>query len=155
MEYLLIKWMHILGATLLFGTGLGTAFHMYTAHRRGNVQGIAIAAQNTVLADWLFTLTSGIVQPITGFILIMLAGWDPLSPWLVTTYILYVLALACWLPVVKLQIRMRDLATRAVAEGNELPEEYYRKMRWWFWLGWPAFIALLGVFWLMVVKPGF
>lgn len=153
MEYLVVKWMHILGATLLFGTGLGTAFHMFMAHRRGNVQGIAIATQNTVLADWLFTLTSGIIQPITGFYLIMLAGWDPLSPWLVATYFLYVLALACWLPVVKLQIRMRDLATRAVADGSDLPDEYYRKMRWWFWLGWPAFIALLAVFWLMVAKP--
>lgn len=153
MLYLVVKWIHILSATLLFGTGLGTAFHMYAAHRRGNVQGIAIATQNTVLADWVFTLTSGIVQPVSGAVLIYLAGWNPLSPWLIAVYILYAIALACWLPVVRLQINMRDLARQAADSAEDLPAEYFRNMSLWFILGWPAFVALLAIFWLMIAKP--
>lgn len=153
MDYLFIKWTHILGATLLFGAGLGTAFQMYMAHHSGDVRAIAVAAKNTVLADWLFTLTSGVLQPVTGILLIVHVGWDPFSPWLIVTYSLYALALACWVPVVWLQIRMRDLAVAAAAAGNALPEEYFRRMKWWFALGWPAFIALIAVFWLMVAKP--
>lgn len=148
-----IKWIHILSSTVLFGTGLGTALHMWLTHRRGNVQAIASTAKNVVLVDWLFTATSGIVQPVSGIILVLLIGFSPTAPWLVASYVLYVITFACWAPVVRLQIRLRDI-TQAAADQNEpLPAAYYRCMRWWFALGWPAFISLLVVFYLMIAKP--
>lgn len=153
MAYLIVKWLHIVSATVLFGTGLGTAFQMWTAHRRGDVRAIAVTARNVVKADWLFTATSGVVQPVTGGLLVWMAGYDPLAPWLAWTYGLYVLALACWLPVVRLQIRVRDLAEAAARDGRPLPGAYHRCMRWWFVLGWPAFLSLLMIFWLMVARP--
>ncbi len=151
--YLWVKWLHILSATLLFGTGLGTAFHMYATHRRGDVAAIAVMTRNTVLADWLFIATSGVVQPVTGFMMVYWAGYDPLASWLVATYALYVVAAACWIKVVGLQIRMRGYAAEALSRGAPLPEAYHDAMRVWFLLGWPAFLALIAVFALMVFKP--
>lgn len=147
------KWLHILSSTVLFGTGLGTAFHLWLTHRRGTPGQIALAGRNTVLADWLFTLPSGIVQPLTGFWMIWLAGWDILAPWLVASYVLYGLAFGCWVPVVVLQIRAKQLAESAAANGEDLPQRYHLVMRWWFWLGWPAFLGLIAVFALMATKP--
>lgn len=151
--YKILEWLHILSSTILFGTGIGTAFQMWMAHRRRDPQAIAVVARNVVLADWLFTLPAGIVQPVTGFSMVIVAGYDPLDSWLVAAYGLYVLALGCWLPVVVLQMRARDLAAEAAAHNTPLPPDYDRIMRQWFWLGWPAFIALVVVFWLMVGKP--
>lgn len=150
--YLWIKWLHILSATVLFGTGLGTAFHMLMTHLRGDVAAIAAATRNTVLADWLFTATSGVVQPVTGIAMVTMAGLDPFESWLVVTYGLYVLAGLCWLKVVQLQYRMRDLAA-AAAHGGALTADYDKAVRLWFILGSPAFISLLAVFALMVMKP--
>ncbi len=151
--YLWLKWLHILSSTVLFGTGIGTAFQMWLAHRRGDVAGIAVVSRNVVLADWMFTLPAGVVQPATGLALILSGGLDPMSSWLVATYLLYLLAFACWAPVVLLQIRVRDMAARAVATGTPLPAAYTRDMTLWFALGWPAFSALVIVFLLMVAKP--
>ncbi|WP_425068802.1 DUF2269 family protein [Reyranella sp.] len=151
-SYLWMKWAHILSSTVLFGTGIGTAFQMWSAHLRGDVRGIAIVTRNVVLADWLFTLPAGILQPITGLALAMQSGLDPMASWLVVTYALYVLAFVCWVPVVVLQIRARDLAAHAVATGEPLPPDYYSAMRVWFILGWPAFAALIVIYLLMVAK---
>lgn len=151
--YLWIKWLHILSATVLFGTGLGTAFHMLMTYLRGDVPSIAVAARNTVLADWLFTATSGIVQPLTGIVLVTMAGFDPFESWLVVTYALYGVAGLCWMKVVRLQYRMRDLAAAAAARRDPLPAEFGEAVRLWFILGWPAFISLVVVFALMVMKP--
>lgn len=153
--YLWLKWLHVLSSTVLFGTGIGTAFQMWVTHRRGDVGAIAVVARNVVLADWLFTLPSGIVQPATGFALVLMSGLDPGASWLVATYLLYVLAFACWAPVVVLQIRVRDMAETAVTTGMALPKAYYRAMNRWFALGWPAFISLTVVFLLMIAKPQF
>jgi uncharacterized membrane protein len=153
MMFLVLKTLHILSATLLFGTGLGTAFHMWMTHLRGDVRAIATTARNVVLADWLFTTTSGIAQPVTGVALVVMTGYDPTESWLLVTYGLYLLAGACWLHVVALQIRVARIAERCVADGTPLPPEYLRAMHIWFWLGWPAFIALVGAYWLMVAKP--
>ena len=151
--YLWLKWLHVLSSTILFGTGIGTAFQMWFVHRRGEPAAIAVVARNVVLADWLFTLPAGIVQPITGFVLIVQAGLDPFAPWLVATYVLYLLAFACWVPVVVLQVRVRELAADAVRLGLPLPAECHSAMRLWFALGWPAFLALAVVFLLMIGKP--
>ena len=151
--YLTLKWLHILSSTVLFGTGIGTAFQMVMAMRTGNPQSIAHTAHHVVLADWLFTTPAGIAQPLTGLALIHTAGYGLTEPWLVVTYVLYALAFACWAPVVHLQIRIRSLARAAAANGTALPPEATRAYRIWFALGWPAFAALTGVFWLMVAKP--
>jgi len=151
--YLWVKWLHILSATVLFGTGIGTAFHMYTTHLRGDVTAIAAMTRNTVLADWLFTASAGIVQPVTGFAMVYLSGQNPLEGWLTVTYGLYVLAGLCWLKVVQLQYRMKHLANTAARAGEELPPDYHRAMKTWFVLGWPAFASLIVIFMLMVMKP--
>lgn len=150
--YLWAKWLHILSSTVLFGTGIGTAFQMVRAMHRARPGVMAEVAAGVVIADWLFTLPAGIVQPLSGFWLVWLAGYPLDAPWLVVTYGLYLLALACWLPVVRLQIRIRELA-RATPPGQPLPAAARRAYRIWFALGWPAFAALVAVFWLMVNKP--
>lgn len=151
--YLWLKWAHVLSSTLLFGTGIGTAFQMWFAHRRGDPAAIAVVARNVVLADWLFTLPAGIVQPVTGIALAIKGGIDPWASWLVATYALYLIAFVCWVPVVVLQLRVRDLAKMAADSQSPLPVEYARSMRLWFALGWPAFLALVLVFLLMIAKP--
>lgn len=152
--YPAIKLLHILSSTVLFGTGLGTAFQMWMAHQGGDVAGIARVSRQVVWADWLFTTPAIVLQPLTGLLLVHVLGYGLWEPWLVAVYALYALAGACWLPVVWLQLRIRDLAAAAAGNSSCLPPRYFRLMRWWFWLGWPAFIAVLGIFWLMVTKPG-
>jgi len=152
-SYLWLKWLHVLSSTVLFGTGIGTAFQMWFAHRRGDVAAIAVVSRNVVLADWLFTLPAGIVQPVTGFALAAASGLSLFASWLVATYVIYLIAFACWVPVVVLQIRVRDLSAQAAAEGRALPSEYDQAMRLWFALGWPAFTGLVAVFMLMIAKP--
>jgi uncharacterized membrane protein len=151
--YTALKFVHVLSSTLLFGTGLGTAFFMWMSHRSGNIAAIATAARITVLADWLFTMPAVIVQPVTGVLLMRMVGYPPTSSWLQAAIGLYLLAGACWLPVVFLQMRMRTLSAEALRAGASLPAQYHRCMRWWFTLGWPAFIAVVVTFWLMVAKP--
>ncbi len=153
--WFVLKTVHIISASLLFGTGLGTAFFMWRAHRGGDVRSIATVSRNVALADWLFTTPAVILQPLTGFIMLHLAGLDWRIGWVWASLALYLLAGACWLPVVAIQLRVARIAATADAMGTGLPQEYFRLMRWWFALGWPAFIAVLLVFWLMVAKPGF
>jgi uncharacterized membrane protein len=153
MDYLWLKYIHIIGATLLFGTGLGTAFHMWLSHLSGDPRAISIAGRNTVWADWLFTAPSVVLQPMTGYLLARSAGFPLDSFWLLASIALYLLTGACWLPVVWLQIRMARLAREAAASGRALPAAYFRYARWWFWLGWPAFSAVLLIFFMMIFKP--
>jgi len=152
MDYLFLKWLHILSATLMFGTGLGTAFYMFFTNRSGNVQAIAVVSRWVVRADWWFTTPAVIVQPLSGAAMIHIAGyaWD--APWIVWSLTLYALAGACWLPVVWLQIRMARMAAAAAAGNDGLPLLYWRYERIWTALGFPAFAALIVVYWLMVHK---
>ena len=151
--YVLAKTVHVLSASLLFGTGLGIAFFFLAGLRAGDAAAGYFAARTTAIADMLFTLTAGIVQPVSGFALIHMAGFDPWAPWLVWTYALYLVALVCWLPVVWLQLRIRDLLGAKLA-GEAIDEARLRRyFRVWFALGWPAFLGLVGVFWLMVANP--
>jgi uncharacterized membrane protein len=151
--YLLIKWVHIVSSTVLFGTGAGIAFFFVRAQRTGNVTIIASVGRDVVLADALFTATAAVMQPASGMALALIAGFPLSSPWLILSMALYVLVGACWLTVVWLQICMRDLAIAAAASGTALPAEYRRYYRRWFALGWPAFIGVLVIFYLMVAKP--
>lgn len=148
-----VKTLHILSSTILFGTGLGSAFYMWTAHRRGEVAIIAHVSRQVVLADWLFTTPAVILQPLTGAYLLHLLGLPYTQTWILWSVLLFMLAGLCWLPVVGIQIKVARLAARACNDGGILPDEYFRYMRWWFALGWPAFIAVIAVFALMVVKP--
>lgn len=152
-SYTLVKTLHILSATVLFGTGLGIAFFFWAGARAGDDGAAYFAARTSVVADVLFTTTAVILQPLTGGWLVWSAGFDPASRWLVLTYCLYAIAGACWIPVVVLQVRMRDQLA-AKRDGKEFDEALYRRRRRiWFWLGWPAFLALIAVFHLMVSKP--
>ena len=153
MGYLWVKLLHVLSSTLLLGTGLGIAFFMLSAHRRGDPKLIAATASTVVIADACFTAPAVIVQFATGLWLAQQLG-APLSTfWLKTALLFFFMVGACWLPVLWLQLRARDLARHALATGTPLPTAYFRVMRWWFWLGWPAFIAVIAIFWLMVFKP--
>lgn len=151
--YFLLKWLHIVSSTVLFGFGAGTAYYFWAAHRTGDPKTIAAVGRMVVRADWMFTGTSGVVQPVTGLALAHLSGVNLAEPWLVLTYHLYALAFACWVPVVALQIKAQKLAERAARGGTALGAEYHRAMRIWFILGWPAFLGLLVVFWLMITRP--
>ena len=153
MEYVLVKWLHILSSTFLFGTGIGSAFYMLFTSLSRDVRATAVVVRHVVLADWLFTTPTIIIQPLTGFYLIHLAGYPLTSRWIMWTIALYLLAGACWLPVVWLQIKMRGFAQDAVKAGTELPPIYWRYLRYWVLLGIPAFFALVVVFYLMVAKP--
>jgi uncharacterized membrane protein len=154
MAYLWVKWIHVLSSTLLFGTGLGIAFFMWMAHRRGDAAHIAATARTVVLADACFTAPAVVVQFASGVWLAHALG-DPYGAfWLRAVLLLFLVVGACWLPVLWLQWRARDLAQQAALSGAPLPAAYHRVMRWWFWLGWPAFISVIAIFWLMVMKPG-
>ena len=142
-----------MSATVLFGTGLGIAFFFWSA-RRGDDQARLFAARATVRADFIFTLPAVILQPITGAALIGKGGLDAGQAWLVASYALYVGAGVCWVPVVWLQIRMKRMLEMKVAGGEFDESAFERLRRIWFLLGWPAFLGLVAVFWLMVTKPG-
>ena len=152
-EYIVVKWLHILSSTILFGTGLGSAFYAFVASRSRDPAAAAFVLRWVVVADWIFTTTAIIVQPVTGFYLVYLAGYTPNSRWIVWSTILYLFAGACWLPVVWMQMQMRDIAHAAAAAGTALPDRYLLFFRNWFALGIPAFASLLVVFYLMVAKP--
>jgi len=156
MDYTLIKTLHILSMVLLFGTGLGSAFYKWMADRSGVLAHIAVTNRHVVLADWWFTTPTVIFQPLSGLWMVHLLGLPVSTPWVATSLGLYALAGACWLPVVGLQIRMRDLAAGALTAGTPLPPAYWRMARHWFWLGVPAFGAMVLVVALMVFKhiPG-
>ena len=153
MEYVVVKWLHILSSTFLFGTGIGSAWYMLFANISRDVRAIAVVARNVVIADWIFTATTAVIQPLTGFYMIHLAGYPFHSKWIMWSVALYILAGACWLPVVWIQMRLRDLSAEAVRNNTELPPLYWRYFKTWIALGVPAFIAFVVIFWLMVAKP--
>lgn len=151
--YMLLKLAHILSSVLLVGTGFGSAFYLFFIHRANNVQAIAAVSRLVVRADFWFTTPAAILQPLTGLAMATMAGYALTQNWLFWTFALYGLAGACWLPVVWLQIRMAKMADMALADHTPLPTDYWQYARYWEWLGYPAFIAMLGIFWLMVFKP--
>ena len=151
--YLLLKTLHVIGATVLFGTGAGIAFFMLMAHRSGDPRAVAHTAGVVVIADTLFTATAVVLQPVTGAALAHIAGYPLLHGWVTLSLILYVVTGLFWLPVVWMQLRMRDLARAAVQANGPLPAEYHRLWRLWFAFGFPAFFAVAAIIWLMVAKP--
>jgi uncharacterized membrane protein len=155
MDYLVVKWLHIMSSTFLFGTGVGSAFYMLFATLSRDTRAVAVVTRYVTLADWLFTTTTVFIQPITGYLLMRIGGFSMSSKWIMWSVGLYALAVVCWLPVVWLQYRLRRTAAATVANNSEaLPPEYWRDFRWWVALGVPAFFAFVAIFYLMVAKPG-
>jgi uncharacterized membrane protein len=153
MLYFAVKYLHLIGAAVLLGTGAGIAFFQLMAHRGGNVDAIAAVARIVVIADFLFTATAVVLQPITGVVLAGLDGYPLGEGWIVLSIALYLLTGVFWLPVVWMQIRMRDLAAVAARAAQPLPRQYHRLFRIWFAFGFPAFAAVLAIFWLMMTRP--
>ena len=154
MLYLVVKFLHVLGAIVLLGTGVGIAFFMLMAHRSGDAGHIFRTAKTVVLADFLFTATAVVAQPVTGVWLALELGLPLSEPWLMISLTLYVVAGAFWLPVLWMQRRMRDLAAAAMRRGTPLGDDYRRLFRLWFLFGFPGFGAVIAILWLMIAKPG-
>ena len=156
MEYVLIlRWLHILGATILIGTGAGIAFFMLMSHRTNDPKLIAHTASTVVVADWIFTATAVITQPITGILLASELGWNLTEAWLLASIALYIFIGVCWLPVLWIQKRLGTLAASADEQGHALPQNYYKLFRIWLACGFPAFASILIILWLMIARPSF
>lgn len=153
MDYLTLKWLHVLSSTFLFGTGVGSAFYLLFASLSRDARTAATVAGLVVVADFLFTATTVVIQPVTGFYLAHRLGLPLGSRWLVWSIALYVVAIACWLPVVAIQIRLRDIAREAAERQAALPASYWRHLRLWVLLGIPAFFAFVAIFYLMIRRP--
>jgi len=153
MTYLTFKSLHILSMVLLFGVGLGSAFYKWMADRSHDQGHIHSTNRTVVFADWLFTTPTVLLQPVTGAALVVLSGIPLSTGWLLASIVLYLVAGACWVPVVVLQIRMRELSRHAVERGTDLPALYWHYARIWFWLGVPAFLSMIMIVCLMVYKP--
>ncbi|MEC4722284.1 DUF2269 domain-containing protein [Noviherbaspirillum sp. CPCC 100848] len=151
--YLILKTLHVLSSVFLAGVGFGSAYYLFFANRSNSVAAQAVVGRLVARADWVFTTPAGFIQPITGFALMHMAGWKMSTPWIAWTLVLYVLAGACWLPVLWLQLRMKNMAEQAVASNSALPALYWRYARWWEALGYPAFVAMVIIYFLMVAKP--
>lgn len=151
--FFFLKFLHVIGATVILGTGAGIAFFMLMAHVNRDVAFIARTASLAVLADFIFTATAVVAQPITGYLLVRETGASLVEGWIVASLVLYAVAGIFWLPVVWMQIKMRDLATTAAAAGAPLPATYHRLFRLWFTFGFPGFGSVLLIVWLMIAKP--
>lgn len=153
-SYLLLKMLHILSAIVVMGTGAGIAFFMFMANRSSNIVAIAVTARHVVLADWLFTAPAVVIQLVTGILLMQTLGYSFTSMWFLTVIVLFVFIGVCWLPVVAIQYRLKALAECSLATGGGvLDPKFIKMMRLWTALGVPAFVAILGILWLMVFKP--
>lgn len=153
MIYNWIKIFHVIGAAILFGTGLSTALYKLLINRTRNVTLIADTAKKVVYADWIFTGTAGVLQPLTGMIMVLIKGYSILTFWVFWSLTGYFIAAICWFPVAHIQIKLRDMAVMAVEQKTELPPHYFTYYKIWFALGWPAFLSLTAVFFLMSNRP--
>lgn len=151
--YLLVKWLHIVSSVLLVGTGFGSAFYLFFANRSASLEARAVVARLVMRADLWFTTPAVIVQPLSGAWLAHTAGWPLTTPWLLASLVLFVLAGACWLRVLWLQLKMAREVEAALPGRRPLHPHYARWQAAWEWLGYPAFLAMLAVFFLMVNKP--
>ena len=151
--YISLKLGHVIGAAVLFGTGVGMAFFMLMAHWTRDAALVAHTAGVVVVADTVFTATAVLLQPVTGAALANLAGLPLFSDWIGLSFVLYLVTGACWLPVVWIQLRMRNIAREAARSDEPLPRAYHRLFRLWLLLGFPAFAAVVAIIWLMIAKP--
>ena len=151
-SYLYLKLLHILSATILAGTGIGTAFFMFMANRSEDIHAIAVTTRHVVLADWIFTTPAIVIQLATGIWLMKILGYSFTSPWFITVIGLFIFIGACWIPVVFIQYQLRSIAAVQL-EKPVIGERFRKLMRHWTILGIHAFIAIVIIFWIMVLKP--
>jgi uncharacterized membrane protein len=151
--YFLVKYLHVLGAIVILGTGGGIAFFMLMAHRTGDAAFIARTAAIVVIADMLFTLTAVLLQPVSGGVLMMLSSTAFNERWLMSSLGLYAVAGLFWVPVIFMQMEMRDLARDAARQNQPLPPRYFALIRRWFLFGIPGFGSVMAILWLMIAKP--
>jgi len=152
MDLIVVKFLHVLSSTLLFGTGIGTAFYLFFISFTRDVHAIAVVARHVVVADWLFTATTIVFQPASGLYLAHRMGYSLAAPWLYWSIVAFVIATLCWLPVVWLQMRLRDIAVEAAAKGRELPRSYASYLGCWAALGVPALVSFVAIFYMMVAR---
>jgi uncharacterized membrane protein len=152
MEYILVKWLHILSSTLLMGTGIGSAFYLFVTVWQRDARLVAFVAGRVVIADWLFTTTTLVFQPLSGIYLAHLMNMPLTTPWMLWSIGLFLVTVVCWLPVVWIQIRLRDTAHAAAQAGAPLSSQFRLLFRCWVALGIPALVAMLAIFFLMVAK---
>jgi uncharacterized membrane protein len=152
MDYLVLKWLHILSSTLLFGTGIGSAYYLLVATLGRDARTVASVSAYVVVADWMFTATTAIFQPLSGWLLVRASGMPWSQPWLMRSLVLYAIAIGCWLPVVRIQVKLRDDSRASAAAGQPLSRRYWKLFAAWVALGVVAFFAFLAIFWLMVTK---
>lgn len=156
--YALLKWIHLLAAAVLVGTGAGIAFFTWVGYlrcrKRRDLAGLREILEITVIADWVFTAVAIVVQLASGLALMALLGVPWATRWSAWVFALFFVAGACWIPVVVIQYRLRNLA-RAAATWEALGPEFARQYRYWFALGIPAFAAVIALYALMILKPGF
>jgi uncharacterized membrane protein len=153
MTYFVLKYLHIVGASVLLGTGSGIAFFMLVAHIQGKPAVIAAVGRIVVLADFVFTASAVVVQPVTGLLLVWTVGYSITEGWIMWSLVLYVFTGLFWLPVVWMQMRLRDLAADAARLNEPLPQAYYTTFMWWCAFGVPAFLAVAIIIWLMIARP--
>ena len=150
------KTAHILSAAILFGTGLGIAFFCWFGSRRAlrirDIAGLRLVLRLTVLADAWFTAPAVVFQALSGLVLMRLLGWPLVSPWSLAVWALFLLTGVCWLPVVVIQMRLSQEANRTTSV-DALSGHFHRMFQNWFLLAWPAFTAVVLLFYLMVAKP--
>ncbi|MFT6219665.1 MAG: putative membrane protein [Rickettsiales bacterium] len=153
MNFEIIEWLHIVNSTILFGTGIGSAFLMFVANRTGNIQNIYFSTRYVIIADFIFTAPAIIIQLTTGLFLMNIAGYQFDDLWLLWGFALFILIVICWIPVVLMKIKMRDLAKECLDQNTKLPKSYWKIDKWLVILGSLAFPAMLIIFYLMIIKP--
>ncbi|MBR0796620.1 DUF2269 domain-containing protein [Bradyrhizobium jicamae] len=151
--FFLVKYLHLLGAIVILGTGTGIAFFMLMAHRTGDAAIIARTAATVVIADMIFTLSAVLLQPVSGGVLMALSATGIAERWLLASLALYAVAGLFWVPVIFMQIEMRNLARIAAEKNQPLPPRYFALFRRWFLFGIPGFGSVMIILWLMIAKP--
>jgi len=152
-SYLILKYIHVLSGAVLLGTGAGIAYFLLTAHLSRNLEAMRVVARYVILADWIFTATAVMVQPVSGVLMMLERSGSFSSSWFMATVVLYVAVGMCWIPVVVLQYRMARMLREAESHAA-LGANYYRAFRQWAMLGIPAFAMVLALYAVMIFKPG-
>lgn len=150
---LLVKALHVLSATIFFGAGLMSAFWKFRGDLSGDPRVIDWAQKQVVLADWVFTVPSGVISPLTGAYLVSVYGLPWTTPWVLASLGGYLGAMVLWLPAAWIQIELRKMTKVALESGAALPKRFHRLNRVWLLLGVPAFGVSVFIIFAMVAKP--
>ncbi|MBV4533732.1 DUF2269 domain-containing protein [Pseudomonas sp. SWRI107] len=152
MDYVLLKYLHVIAAVFLFGFGMGSYLYLIAAHRTGDARVIAAVARMVVRFDAWITTPAGFVQLLTGFAMVRLTGMDWTVGWLLAALLIFFGVGALWLPVLMLQKRMQAMAAAAAGTHAALPAAYARLYRWWLWMGVAGFAGMFLMVLVMVSK---